>query len=702
MSSDSNEGFIQEFLEEAQEHLFSVREHLLALEQSLTQSKAGERSIPRHESVEHLFRSFHTIKGLSGMVGLQPAAHLSHSLESVLQAIQKTKIEVTGEVVQALFEGAEKLETVIISLASEGSVDIDVDAEVANLSKYHSDSTAPSTDQAAAPVSMPSTDNETSVSIDEFLENILGPYPDIRASLNENDHQSILNAILMGRYLWLCTFTPSPEWSEQGINVTQIRKNLSEIGTIVKAVPLVSGAVVRFAFLMATSSSVLIDQLPYLDWVVLLPGLEVQPVAAPGKLHTAAALPETHAKGLQSRLIRVDMNRLDELVQLVGELFIQRSVVAEKLNRLSGTDRVERRDLEQTMASMDRTLRRLRDAVLRTRMVPLAEAFNQMPLVVRDLARSTEKEVQLVIEGAETEIDKVLVERLFDPLLHLVRNAVSHGLESTTERIAAGKPDRGRLTLRGKPEGDHILIEVSDDGRGIDPEKIAARAHAQGLIASDQDLSNSDILEIISRPGFSTQEKADFDAGRGIGMDVVKRTVAGMNGAMMLSTQPGAGTTFTLRLPLSLVLLDAVLFRSENETFAIPKGLLDEVIQIDLKEIVQVESGELYPFRDDALVVYRLGRLFNLPAAEQSNASRSYRYGLVGNLGDRRTVLLVDQLIGLREIVVRPVSDPLISRPGVTGATEMGNGQVVLILDPNELLEEAKRKWIENENIHIV
>jgi two-component system, chemotaxis family, sensor kinase CheA len=221
------------------------------------------------------------------------------------------------------------------------------------------------------------------------------------------------------------------------------------------------------------------------------------------------------------------------------------------------------------------------------------------------------------VEGEDTEIDKVFVERLFDPLLHLVRNAVTHGIEMPAERSISGKPGRGQITLRGKPEGDHIRVEVSDDGRGIEREKIADRAIELGLIDSGQEISDTEMLDLICQPGFSTQAKADLGAGRGVGMDVVKRMVYTMSGALSMTTQPGQGTTFIIRLPLSLVILDAILVQVERETYAVPQGLIEEVIEINPEDITQIESGELLPYKDNALVIYRLARLFDLPAVRK-------------------------------------------------------------------------------------
>jgi two-component system, chemotaxis family, sensor kinase CheA len=688
MSEFSNEGFIQEFLEEAKEHLFLIHNALLALERSITKNGQEELVLPRQETVEQLFRSFHTLKGLSAMIGLQPAAELSHSMESVLLGIQKTEIEVTNTVLQTLFDGVEKLESVISTLSNPQSTIPGIEAEVAALSAFTTGS-KPKLDAPTVPV-----ESAAAISLESFLADILKPYPEIRAGLTERDHPAILDAILKGRSLSVGIFAPTTERSQEGVNVGQIRKELATAGQLIKSIPLVTGSTVRFAFLVASSYSITPSQYPYLDWVILLPGRrDAQQDEGSAPVQHLAVEPESHSRIAQTNLVRVDMHRLDELIQMVGELVVQRNAILDVITRLSGTAPGVRRELSHTTSQMDRTLRRLRESILRTRMVPLAEVFSQMPLAIRDLARATGKDVHLFIDGEETKIDKMLVERLFDPLLHLVRNAVTHGIETPAERSVSGKPMRGQIILRGKPEGDHIRVEVSDDGRGIDREKIADRAIELGLIDSGQEISDTEMLDLICRPGFSTQAKADLGAGRGVGMDVVKRMVYSMSGALNMATQQDQGTTFTIRLPLSLVILDAILVQVEEETYAIPQGMIEEVIEINPEEIAQIESGELLPYKDNALVIYRLARLFDLPPTG-NGAAKHHCYGLIADEGDHRTVLLVDRLIGLREVVIRPIIDPLISCPGVTGATELGNGQVVLILNPSDLLEVAKHRQV--------
>jgi two-component system chemotaxis sensor kinase CheA len=332
---------------------------------------------------------------------------------------------------------------------------------------------------------------------------------------------------------------------------------------------------------------------------------------------------------------------------------------------------------------------------MRVRLVPLAEVFQRMPLAVRDAARHSGKEIRLLMEGTETEIDKILVERLLDPLLHLVRNAIAHGIGTTQERIAVGKPPEGTITLRGRPEGDHVVISIEDDGRGVDFEKIADQARSLGWLSEDHALNAEEILEIICRSGFSTKAEADLGAGRGVGMDVVLRSVNALGGRLDWQTTPGIGTTFFLRLPLTMVIIDAFIISAGGEQFAVPRNAVNTVIEIDPDQIVQVEKGELVAYYQSSLPLLRLADLFNLRESsidQTLGSGRNILYGLVNGQETGQTALIVDKVMGLREVVVRPISDPLVAHPGIAGATELGDGRVILILDLPDLIRFAKQR----------
>ncbi len=388
-----------------------------------------------------------------------------------------------------------------------------------------------------------------------------------------------------------------------------------------------------------------------------------------------------------SASIRVDISRLDEVMRLVGELVVNRARLKETLPRLKGAPAPALEALTEITGQFERQLRDLREAVMRVRLVPLAEVFGRMPLAVRDLARQSGREVRLVMEGQETEIDKNLGERIFDPLMHMVRNSITHGFETPQERVRNGKPREGTLTLAGRPEGDHIVITVGDDGAGVNLEKIAARARMLGLLGEDETLEPESALEILCKPGFTTETDVNTGAGRGVGMDVVQKAVDAVGGSLTMHTVLGKGTTFALRLPLTLAIIDAFIVAAGDERYAVPQSAVNEAIEIDPARLTRTHRGELFPYRTGSLPLVRISKLFGLEH-DGSNTG----YGLVVGDGNGRSAIVVDELLGLREVVVHTLSDPLVTQPGVAGATELGDGTLALILDVPELLRFSKQR----------
>jgi len=329
---------------------------------------------------------------------------------------------------------------------------------------------------------------------------------------------------------------------------------------------------------------------------------------------------------------------------------------------------------------------------MRVRMVPIAEVFDRMRFVVRDIARETQKRVQLVLSGQETQIDKYLVERLLDPLLHLVRNSISHGIETEAERFTAGKPPDGRIFIEAKTAGELVVIEVRDDGRGIDVETIESNSNIQ-LTDAEGNIDYTQLLEIITKPGFSTRDQADRASGRGVGMDVVAKAIADLDGTLSVHTEKGVGTTFTIELPLTLAITDALIATVGGHTFAIHRSSVQEIIEIVPGSLKVMENNELIIHREQLLPLVRLSRVFNL-----KNKNEGASHALVIGTGDRATGLVVDKVLGLREVVVRPLNDPLTDVRGVAGATELGDGRPVLILDVNEILETARHTYVANRS----
>jgi two-component system chemotaxis sensor kinase CheA len=369
-------------------------------------------------------------------------------------------------------------------------------------------------------------------------------------------------------------------------------------------------------------------------------------------------------------------------MRMIGELVISRARLE---SALAAVERhvppVEWRAVQENAQTIERQLRDLREGVMRVRLVPVGELLRRVPFVVRDLTRESGKRVRLDLRGQGTEIDKFLIERMLDPVLHLVRNAVSHAFETADERIAAGKSPEGTLTLAASSLGDLVILEVADDGRGIDEPAVVARARAIGLDVPDPPLDRARLLELICAPGFSTRDETDRASGRGVGMAVVKTTVEDLNGHISLETSR-EGTRFVIELPLTLAITDALIAHVGDRMFAVPQTGVREVIAIDPASLRRVDRYEVAPFRGGSLPIVRLSDLFGV----ESRAVGLHAF--VIGAGAEAVGVAVDRISGQREIVVRGMDDSLIRVAGVTGATDLGDGRAVLILDLAGLLRQ--------------
>ncbi|MGC8872864.1 MAG: chemotaxis protein CheA [Chloroflexia bacterium] len=485
-------------------------------------------------------------------------------------------------------------------------------------------------------------------------------------------------------------FRPSPALAEQGINVNTVRARLREAGEIVHAAPRVDAeGSISFEFLVVGP----VDEEQVALWESR--GLSCRPYPLPAatpaveaQAPRAPTAPLPPAPSLTpSNVVRVDLARLDELMRLVGELVIDRSRLEDELRQMErALPSAEWRSLQEISSVMGRHLRDLREAVMRVRMVPIGEVFDRMRFVVRDLARDSGKQVRLEMSGQATEIDKYIVERMMDPLLHLVRNAVSHGLEMPKERAERGKPPEGTIRLSASTVGDLVAIEVEDDGRGIHLEEVAARARAEGLLVEGASLGPHNLLDILCAPGFSTRVDADVASGRGVGMAVVRRTVRELGGTLSLETWPGRGTRFLIHLPLTLAIIDALLVHVARQTYAVPQPAVREIIEMRPEQIRHVGGDEIASYRGSALPLLRLAPFFRLgePVSPVS-------YALVVGSGPGTIGLVVDRVLGKREIVVHALSDALVRVPGIAGATDLGDGRAVLILDVGALVRWRQR-----------
>ena len=637
-------GFMDDYFAEADEHLVDVRRELLRLEEAL-----GGDLPPA--IVDELFRSFHSLKGISAMVELREAELVAHHMESCLRAIGAGDFILTAAAFQTLVEGAHLLEQVIAA--------------------RRADEPLPAITHALEAL--------TALDSPRGLDTARRDGMETAAAGPRAPHHDANPAART----WKVTFVPSPELVQRGMKVDVVRSRLLQIGDIVSVVPRVAeGGGISFEFHVRTEDEAQLSA--WRDDGVLYEAVAPAGHGAvsgegprdPGRPSSLThRLPEAGAP-VSTHFVRVDLARLDELMRIVGDLVVSRARLDATLQRVEpGASSGDWRALQEHSETIERHVRDIREAVMRVRLVPVGEIFRRMPFVVRDLARDTGKRVRLDLVGQSTEIDKFLIERMMDPVLHLVRNAISHGIETPDARIAAGKPPEGTIRLSADTSGESVLIQISDDGRGIDVEAVTERARSAGLVLEGRP-DGGQLLDIISAPGFSTRDHADRASGRGIGMAVARTTIQELGGSIDLESSRGQGTTFTVTLPLTLTITEAIITQVGFHTFAVPQSSVREVIEVDRRDLRAIEHNELLPYRGGTLPMVRLSTLFGIPA---DSGDRSH--GLVIGAGPGTVGFLVDRIAGHQEIVVKTITDPLIRVDGVSGATELGDGRLVLILD---------------------
>jgi two-component system chemotaxis sensor kinase CheA len=637
--------FLDDYYAECDEHLMGARRLLLALETSIGRGPVN-RSV-----LDELFRHFHSLKGISGMVELRAAEQLAHHLEDYLRVLRAGEAEPTRDGLDALFAGTQTLEQVIAARRAEMPLP-PIDAIGSRIAQLIATDAAPG-------VAQPPLADAAS-----------------RAGL--------------GARRWHISFTPSQELMARGIRVDTIRQRLAGAGEILNAAPRVTAeGAIAFDFVFTGG----VDAATIAAWQG--DGVQIEPAEgtggiAPGEVSDPLPLDTDSSVSpailAPSHVVRVDLTRLDDLMRNVGDLVISRARLGETLGRLERRlAPAEWRSIQENVLALDRQVRTLREGIMRVRLVPVGEIFRRMPFVVRDLAGETGKRVRLELKGQATEIDKFLIERMMDPVLHLVRNAVSHGIETADERIAAGKRPEGTIVLSAVSAGDVVRIEIADDGRGVDAKAVITRARAAGLPVPAGPPDAATLLSLICAPGFSTREQSDRASGRGVGMSVVKSAVDELSGAMYLESEPGVGTTFILDLPVTLAITDALIARAGGDTFAVPQGSVREVIEVARSAMLQVERNEMIAYRGGALPIVRLSQLFGMGEA----ASDRLHVFVVGT-GAGALGIAVDRVVGQREIVVRTITDPLVRVAGIAGATDLGDGHVVLILDPAVLARQMR------------
>jgi two-component system chemotaxis sensor kinase CheA len=664
----------REFVSECEEILERMRADLADLGEARARGADADPAL-----VNGLFRSAHSLKGLSGLFGFDALGELAHRTEDLLDGLRLSRVRLDSPALPlldeavALFSGAlGELPPADGARGLEGSVR-DLAARI---------------ERACAAPPDPSLETPP---VDPALLRALTEYEEHRLRENLRRGRRLLRAELD---FDLAAF-------EEGLR--EANAALAGVGEVISTLPSPGEAAqprIRFSLLVASELAApeLAARLEVVPHAVqelvaarAAPAPAGAPAAAGPEAGPDAGLPgEAESLRSQSDTVRVDIRKLDELMNLVGELVLQRGALESIARRLGGEPATARLgdELHKVQRALDRKLQDLQAGVLDVRMVPLRQVFERLSRVVRRLHRDLGKDVRLEVRGADTELDKLIVEELVDPLMHLVRNAFDHAIEPAAERLAAGKPGAGEIRIEATQRGNHVVIVVADDGRGIDTAQVRARAEARGLVRPGDALSPSETLALVFAPGFSTRDGVTGTSGRGVGLDVVRANVSALGGAVELDSEPGRGTCVTLTLPITLAIIQALVVGAGSQRFAIPLGAVQETLVVEPGAIQRSEGRELLSLRGEPLALRRLADVFELGPPEVG----AKQFAVVVGLGESRAGLLVDRLDGQQDAVLKPLQGPLAAVAGIAGATELGDQQAVLVLDVAALVGDGLRR----------
>ncbi|WP_217595937.1 chemotaxis protein CheA [Cohnella sp. GbtcB17] len=693
--------YLSIFIDEANEHLQSLNENMLRLEQ-----QPEDISI-----VQIIFRSAHTLKGMSASMGFEDLASLTHEMENVLDLVRNDKLKMNGHIFDTLFKCLDSLEGMVQDVVGGGTGSADVKELVSQLKQIvKGEPAAPAAagQAAAAPGASELAMVATHLLLDQYQLSVL------RQSIENGSPAFHIEVVIREDCLL------------KGVRAYMVFDALDRNGELVKSHPSVQDieqeqfghqfSVYYISRIPQQELQDTLDKISELESVSIVPlDLEslseldesraseqqiqeaVQQVAAtaaapspasattdkPNKPAAADAPPARApaAAPVANKTIRVDIERLDSLMNLFSELLIDRV----RLEQLASE--VRRNDLTETVEHMARVSSDLQNIVLKLRMVPVDSVFNRFPRMVRDLAKSLGKKLDLVITGAETELDRTVIDEIGDPLVHLIRNSVDHGVETIEGRREAGKPETGVVNLRAFHSGNHVFIEIEDDGRGINQPKVLDIAVKKGIVSPEEakKLSDDEINMLLFAPGFSTADKISDISGRGVGLDVVKSKIESLGGVVSVTSKSGQGSKWSIQLPLTLSIITAMLVKLGSEKFAIPLSSIVETGIVKRSAIRDLHGSKVIEYRNSIVPVLSLAAVLDSPDYTEENEQETEM--LVIRKGEKLAAVLVDELIGQSEIVLKTLGKYLTNLDVISGATILGDGQVALIVDPNALIK---------------
>ncbi len=664
-----------------------AREHLEALNRALLDF---EKDPANEDLLTEIFRSAHTLKGMSATMGYEGLTELAHEMENVLDGLRAEEIKPTPAVVDALFRCFDTLGEMVRNIDEHNMEGVDTAAALGEIRAIV---------EPAQPVGRPLPEKR-----EEPGEPEAPPVEPVRPEApgrpeapetvtgTEGPTGLDLSALLAaetGLRAYRVNVRLDPQCLLKSVRVFMVFKKLGQLGEIVQSQPSVEDLEDekfedRFQILVIS-----LKEPQELKSALLaiseIEGVAIEEVSQEGAAEAVTSAlqgplekeleerPAAPALPIKTQSVRVNIARLDKLMSLVGELVINRT----RLQEIS--ERLQAKDLKETLVSFARLVSDLQDEVMKTRMVPVEQIFNRFPRMVRDLARNKGKEVDFTVEGREIELDRTILDEISDPLMHLLRNAVDHGAEEPTRRQVLGKPPRCQISLRARRDRDLVSIEVSDDGPGIDVARVLKLAGESGLLSPEESRSYGPdvLLKVLAHPGFSSKEEVSGVSGRGVGLDAVKSKVESLGGSLQLWTEEGVGTAFAMKLPLTLAIIEALLVASGGEVYALPMGTVRETVMVDPFSVRKVRGREVILVREETIPLLHLGVMLGMNGHDASEAFPV----VICEVSQRSVGIAVQELLGRQEIVITPLGPFLKGIKGFSGATILGNGQVALILD---------------------
>ncbi|MGM0873688.1 MAG: chemotaxis protein CheW [Bacillota bacterium] len=681
--------YLEVFIEESKEHLQACNEKLLDLEKN-----PNDLSI-----VNDIFRSAHTLKGMSATMGYEDLANLTHQMENVLDAIRNEKLSVTSALFDAVFASVDDLEEMVFSIAEGGDGKKDVTAVVEMLKKIEN----------GDDVKQDAKKNEESNQLSDKhpTNHSLQEYDDFEFTVIQQSKEQ-------GFYAYEVTISLREDCLLKAARVFMVFEILEQIGEVIKAVPSIDlledekfDTQFTVAILSKESSDAIqsrvmkVSEIEGVNVHILDPSnmANIQSNSLSSKQdgydtqenevmknknkqeqeHTVKSTAKQVA-ATSTKTIRVNIERLDILMNLFEELVIDRG----RLEQISKD--LNNYELDETVERMSRISGDLQNIILNMRMVPVETVFNRFPRMIRQLAKDLKKKINLEIIGAETELDRTVIDEIGDPLVHLLRNAIDHGIEMPDEREKNGKSEEGNVVLRAYHSGNHVFIEIEDDGAGINRDRVLKKAIDRSVVTEQiaSTLTDKQVYELIFSSGFSTADQISDISGRGVGLDVVKSTIESLGGSVSIDAHVGKGSLFSIQLPLTLSIISVMLVELQREKYAIPLSSIIETAVIKKEEILQAHNQKVIDFRGKIVPLVFLTEIFEVPEEKTNDDFVSL---LIVRKGDKLAALVVDSFIGQQEIVLKSLGNYLNSVFAISGATILGDGQVALIIDCNSLIK---------------